>query len=431
MLRTGPDQTIEGDMVKIAADYEGASRGRASVYRGLAALAACLMFFLAAGCAKKPVPFPVADVPEPSHLVLVDRDHWPDFTDDLDWDSLRTAIDRSLIYYNRLPADRTFRMGNATYSLGEMKDSLLLLRDMLESDPAPAELRRMLGDHFDLYQSLGRGGDGSVLFTGYYEPILRGSREKTDVYRYPVYRTPDDHTVIHLGQFHSKYEGERIIARIEEGRVLPYFTRGEIDMDGRLEGRGLEIAWTDDPVDLFFMHIQGSGTIALDDGEVIQVSYAQANGRAYRSLGRHLAQKGVLTMAAVSLRGIRNYLHSSSEKMSLMAHNESYIFFRVVDDGPRGALDVTVTAGRTIATDPAFFPRGALALVTLKKPVITGTGDIDAWVPFSRLVLNQDAGGAIKGPGRVDLFFGTGDEAGLAAGYMKEYGQLYFLVKKR
>jgi membrane-bound lytic murein transglycosylase A len=417
--------------VKIPGNYRDGARGGTRTFRVPVLSGLFLALIIVVGCATKPAPLPHIDEPERSHLVLVDEDRWPDFTDDMGGDSLRTAIDRSLIYYNRLPEDRIFRMGDATYSLEEMKDSLLLLRNMLESDPTPTELRHRLRETFDLYQSLGQGGDGSVLFTGYYEPILRGSREKTDVYRYPIYRTPDDHRVIHLGRFHSKYEGERIIARIEEGTVLPYFTRGEIDIEGRLEGRELEIVWTDDPVDLFFMHIQGSGTIVLDGGEVIQVSYDQANGRAYRSLGRHLARQGVLTLAAVSLQGIRDYLRSSNDMMTLMAHNESYIFFRVVDDGPRGALDVTITAGRTIATDPALFPRGGLALVTLKKPVINRAGRIDAWVPFSRLVLNQDAGGAIKGPGRVDLFFGTGDEAGLMAGYMKEYGTLYFLVKKR
>ncbi|MDD5475350.1 MAG: MltA domain-containing protein [Syntrophales bacterium] len=374
---------------------------------------------------------PTDEARETEYLVIVEAERWPTFTDDMDWDSLKVAVDRSIIYYNRLPENRTFRMGNETYSLQEMKDSLFLLRDMLESNPTSEDLRERMRRKFDLYQSLGRKGDGSVLFTGYYEPILRGSRNKTELYRYPIYQTPDDHTVIHLGQFHSKYEGERIVARIDDGVVLPYYTRGDIDIGRILDGRDLEIAWTDDPVDLFFMHIQGSGTIAFDDGDSIQVSYAQANGRPYRSLGRFLAQKGILTMAEVSLRGIKNYLHNSDEMMPILAHNESYVFFRVVDEGPRGAIDVPVTAGRSIATDPAYFPRGSLALISVKYPQFSTTGEIESWKPFWRLVLNQDAGGAIKGPGRVDLFWGTGDEAGLSAGYMKEFGQLYFLVQKR
>ena len=389
-----------------------------------------MMVVMAVGCAVQPKPVSVAE-PEPSHLVLVDSSRWPDFTDDLDWQSLMTAIDRSLIYYNRLPADRTVQFGDDIYTVQDMKDSLFLLRDILETNPSKAELRERMKGKFHLYQSLGRTGEGDVFYTGYFEPILRGSRERTDRYRYPIYRTPDDHTVIQLGRFHSKYEGERIVARIEDGRVLPYFTREEIDIQGRLEGRDLEIAWTDDAVDLFFMHVQGSGTIAFEDGDILQVSYAQQNGHQYRSLGRYLAQQGILVLAEVSLRGIKNYLNSTDDMMSVMAHNESYIFFRIVEEGPKGALNVPVTAGRTIATDPAYFPRGALALVSLKHPEFCDEGEqITAWKPFSRLVLNQDAGGAIKGPGRVDLYFGTGDDAGLIAGYMKEYGQLYFLVKK-
>ncbi|HET58465.1 MAG TPA: transglycosylase [Deltaproteobacteria bacterium] len=431
-----PDGHASRHPVLSSAVRNDGKKGRAKVSRHAGVIAGLAIFaliaVLAAGCAVGPKPRPVAEA-EPEHLVLVDPGWWPDFSDDMDRDSLLIAVDRSLVYYGRLPENTTFQFGNTVYSLQEMKDSLLLLRDIVATTENTGDLRRRLMGSFDLYQCTGTSGDGNVLFTGYYEPVLRGSRVRTDRYRHPVYRTPDDHTIIDLGGFHEKFADERIIARVENGDVLPYFTRSEIDIEGRLEGRGLEIAWTDDPVELFFMHIQGSGTIIFENGESIQVSYDTWNGRPYRSLGRHLAQKGVLALAEMSLRGIKNYLQSTSgdDVMSLLAHNESYIFFRVVEEGPRGALGVPVTAGRTIATDPAFFPRGAIALISLKRPFFSDAGEISFWKPFSRLVLNQDAGGAIKGPGRVDLFWGTGDEAGLIAGYMKEYGQLYFLVKKR
>lgn len=412
--------------------HEPEQRGRVAVgvLAGLVILALAAVF--ASGCAVGTKPRPVAET-EPRHLVLVKPGMWPDFSDDMDRGSLILAADRSLTYYNRLAEHTTFQFGNTVYSLREMKDSLFLLRDIVATTENVGDLRRRLMESFDLYQCTGEGGDGNVLFTGYYEPVLRGSRVRTDRYRHPVYRTPDDHTTIDLGGFHEKFAGERIIARVENGEVTPYFTRAEIDIEGCLEGRGLEIAWTDDPVELFFMHIQGSGTISFEDGESIQVSYETWNGRPYRSLGRHLSQKGILAMAEISMRGIKNYLQSmdDDEVMSILSHNESYVFFTVVEEGPRGALGVPVTGGRTIATDPAFFPRGAIALISLKRPFFSDAGEISFWKPFSRLVFNQDAGGAIKGPGRVDLFWGTGDEAGLIAGYMKEYGQLYFLVKKR
>jgi len=386
---------------------------------------------MAMGCVLAPQGPSLEEEPEPGRLVLVEEDHWPDFTDDLDAESFITAIDRSLLYYDRLPGDRTFHYGDIEYTLQEMKESLFLLRDIFEDNPFPGEIREKMKGKFDLYRAIGRNGDGDVLFTGYFEPVIRGSLERTDRYRYPIYRTPDDHTVIRLDLFNDKYEGERIVARIENGEVIPYYSRKEIDIEGRLEGRGLEIAWTDDPVDLFFMHIQGSGTIVLKNGETIRVSYAASNGRPYRSLGRYLAEIGVVALADVSLKGIKQYLHSADEMMSILAHNESYVFFRVVEEGPLGALNIPVTAGRTIATDPALFPKGAPAFISLKQPNFSAEGNVISWAPFSRFVLNQDTGGAIKGPGRVDLFMGTGEEAGLIAGYMKEYGRLYFLAKKR
>jgi len=374
---------------------------------------------------------PVLEIDAPDHLVQLVSEEIPLLEDDLDIASLCKAIERSLEYYNRLPEDRIFRLGKDTYRTAEMKASLIAFRDIFSTTSDNRRLTERLREQFNLYQCLGRNGEGSVLYTGYYEPVLEGSRSRTPEFPYPIYRRPDDHVVIDLGTFHSKYKGERLIARVDDGRIVPYYTRRDIDVGGKLEGKGLEIAWLSDPVDIFFLHIQGSGTIRFDDRSLIQVSYAQSNGRAYRSLGRHLVEQGKMSIGEISLDGIKRYLRYHPDEMfDLLAHNESYVFFRVVEEGPRGSLDVPVTAGRSIATDPAFFPQGALALIKVKKPVIEEKGEIHSWIPFTRFVLNQDAGGAIKGPGRVDLFCGTGARAGIVAGHLKEYGELYFLMKK-
>ncbi len=382
----------------------------------------CLLLF---GC--------VAPVEKPQ-LPLVPISSWdyPLFQDDLDKKPLELAVLRSLEYFNRLPENRLYRFGNMDYSVAELKESLLAFLEILRYSESAETLNMKVKETFDVYQSVGSDGNGEILFTGYYAPVLEGSREETEIYRYPIYKTPDDHIVVKLEEFHNKFKGERIIARYENGQIIPYYTREDIDTAHCLKGRGLEIAWFADPVDLFFLHIQGSGLVKLQDGTIMQISYEQANGHPYRSVGRLLIDSGKIPPEDMSLKSIKRYLREHPEEMSdILNHNESYVFFRIVEDGPVGSLNVPVTAGRTIATDSSLFPKGSLVFIQTRKPVIDDDGKIVAWVPFSRFALNQDTGGAIKGPGRVDLFCGNGSIAGIMAGHMKEKGKLYFLVKKR
>ena len=371
---------------------------------------------------------------EKTHLPLVSIStyDYPLFEDDLGKKNLELAALRSLEYFNRLPENRLYRFGNVHYSVAELKESLLAFIEIIRYADSEETLREKVVETFDVYQSIGSNGAGRVLFTGYYAPVLEGSREKTAKYRYPVYKTPDDHIVVNLDEFHDKFKGERIVARYENGQILPYYTREDIDTTHCLQGRGLEIAWLADPVDLFFLHIQGSGLVKLQDGTVIQISYAQANGHPYRSVGRLLIDSGKIPAEDMSLKSIKRYLREHPDEMSdILNHNESYVFFRIVEEGPVGSLNVPVTAGRTIATDSSLFPKGVLAFIQTQKPVVAEDGTITAWESFSRFVLNQDTGGAINGPGRVDLFCGNGPVAGVMAGHMKEEGKLYFLVKKR
>ncbi|MBN2398140.1 MAG: murein transglycosylase A [Deltaproteobacteria bacterium] len=385
-----------------------------------------LLLFFVAGCAVMP---PERGVLPP--LVPISPRDVPPLIDDLDRASLERAIDRSMEYYDRLPEDRAFRLGDRVCTVGELKASLRDFLEIIRTSDSNEQREAIIRQRFDIYRGSGREG-GEVLFTGYYEPILAGSLERTEEYCYPIYRTPDDHIAIDLGGFREKYRGERIIARIEEGRVVPYYTREDIDVKKCLEGRGLELLWLSDPVDRFFLQIQGSGVVTLPGGELVQVSYEQSNGHPYSSVGRILVDQGKMSMEEVSLKGIKRYLHEHPDEMfDILNRNESYVFFRIVEEGPVGSLNVTVTPGRSIATDAEIFPRGALAFIRLRKPVIDEKEVIVSWEPFSRFVLNQDAGGAIKGPGRVDLFCGRGREAEIMAGHLKEGGELYFLVKKR
>jgi membrane-bound lytic murein transglycosylase A len=191
------------------------------------------------------------------------------------------------------------------------------------------------------------------------------------------------------------------------------------------------LVWLKDPVKAFFLHVQGSGAIHLPDGRLLRVGYAGKNGRPYRSIGQYLIEKGEIAPEAMSLQAIEAYLEEHPERIEeVLWHNESYIFFRKIDKGPVGSISVVLTAGRSIATDPAFYPRGGLAFLKTQQPVLDDSGEVTGWKPLNRWVLNQDTGGAIKGYGRVDLFAGSGKEAEWVAGRLKHSGMLYFLVKK-
>ena len=387
----------------------------------------CIGIFIA--CAA-PVERPIIPLPEP--LELLNEKALPAFSDDLTVESLELAVARSLKYYERLPEGRILRVGPAKYTAGEMKETLKIFLSILKSPEPWASKERRITESFDIYRATGSGIKGTVLFTGYYEPVLRASMAETAEYRYPIYRAPKDLLFINLEKFRERYKGERLVARIEKGEIVPYYSREEIDGEGALKGRGLEIAWFSDPVDIFFLHIQGSGKICPAGGNCFQVSYALANGRPYRSIGKYLIERGKLSPGNLSAQAIKQHLRENPDDLSEILHyNESYVFFRTVKEGPVGSLDIPVTAGRSIATDQTLFPRGALAFIRTRKPVVDASGQVSAWTSFSRFVLNQDTGGAIVGPGRVDLFCGSGSEAGAVAGYMKEEGELYFLVMKK
>jgi membrane-bound lytic murein transglycosylase A len=393
----------------------------------------CLIL-LVGGCMffKKPPVVPPSTPKEGPPLAAVTGSELPDFRDDMDRESLARAVRKSLEYYTRLPERTTYRMGDKRFTVRDMKESLEAFLEIVESGDSPAAIERRVRETFDVYKASGSAPSGRVLFTGYYEPVLKGSLEKTGQYHYPIYRRPDDSVVVQLGKFREKYRNERLVGRVENGELLPYFTREEIDGAGVLENKGLEIAWFADPVDIFFLHIQGSGMICLPAGKCFQVSYAQSNGRAYRSIGKLLIDSGKATRENLSMQGIKKYLREHPEEaQEIINYNESYVFFRIVEEGPVGSIGVALTGGRSIATDQTIFPRGALAFIKSRKPVIGPGGDIRSWVPFSRFVLNQDAGGAITGPGRVDLFCGRGREAEIMAGHLKEEGELYFLVLKK
>ena len=354
----------------------------------------------------------------------------PRIADDLDPESLRSAIQQSISYLKRLPPDRVVGEQPRRFTAAEVLNSLLAFDELLDRRDCPECWAKEFDERFELIPSSTDGASHDVLFTGYYQPVIEGSLVSTAEYRYPLYGKPADLIAAEQVTLAPGTNTERFVGRLDGENFVPYYSRREIDDLGSLRGRGYEIAWVKDPIDLFFLHIQGSGILELPDGRRAGVGYAAQNGRAYRSIGRLLIDRGKIPEEEMSMQRLRRYLRDHPEELSeILAYNESYVFFRFVE-GPLGSLEVPVTAGRSIATDPRLFPKGALAFIETETPMIDDAGQLTGWQPLSRIVLNQDAGGAIRGFQRVDLFFGTGDQAAAAAGYMNSRGRLYFLVLK-
>ena len=356
----------------------------------------------------------------------------PPITDDLDRESLRQAISRSIAYFAKLPPDRIVGEQPRRFTVKEIADSLAAFDQLLDLWSCWTCLVKEFNARFELVPSSSDGQWRDVLFTGYYQPVIDGSLVETGEYRYPIYSKPADLMSVEQVTLKPAIKVDRMIGRVDDEQFMPYYTRYEIDEMGVLRGRGFEIAWVKDPVELFFLHIQGSGILRLTDGRQVYIGYAGQNGRPYRSIGRLLIDRGKIPKHEMSMQRLRRYLSEyPEERNEIMAHNESYVFFRINQDGPLGSLEVPLTAGRSIATDSRLFPKGALALIYTESPVLNGAGQLLGWRPFVRFVLNQDTGGAIRGFQRADLYMGTGDEAGARAGYMNSPGKIYFLTLKR
>ena len=342
------------------------------------------------------------------------------FTDDLDPASLELAIERSINYYENAGRNKVYLIADRLIGAQQLKETLTAFRAILRKTDNAADLSKKIAAGFNVYRIARTGDSNHSLFTGYYEPLLEGSLKHTEKYKYPLYRVPPD-----------LIKNENNVGRMKDGKFIPYYSRREIDVDGVLQGKNLELVWVADPVELYSLHIQGSGKIKLEDETLLTVGYAQTNGRPFRSITKFMLEGGKIKSSEASYRHVFLKGKEEKEMYDILSYNERYTFFRFLDKEPVGSLGEPVTPGRSIATDPDFFPEGALAFIRLRKPVFDTEGNVKERVSFSRFVLNQDKGSAIEGPGRVDLFCGFGTKAEYTAGTLKEKGELYLLLIKK
>jgi len=345
--------------------------------------------------------------------------------DDLALEGLRAAAEASKRYYASLPERVYFNLDRDTYSSEQLSHSMDHFLRILDETP-PRRLDQRIERECRSYRP--RHGDGH--FTAYFEPVLRAKLQPDERYRYPVYERPDDLTLVELGRFFPGDE-RNIHGVVRDGELFPYLTREEIDGKGLLKGRGLELAWVDDPVELFFLHIQGSGRLDLVDGGEMRVNFSGSNGLPYTSVARYMLDNRIVDSGSNS--AIRDFLtNNPASRDQIFFQNRRYIFFRSValdsKDGPIGSIGQPLIPGRSLATDQRYVPPGALMYIKTRRPVVDAEGRLTGWEKIGRFAFSHDTGAAIKGPGRGDIFWGAGARAGSTAGYVNEGGDMIILV---
>jgi membrane-bound lytic murein transglycosylase A len=372
---------------------------------------------------------PVASKSSEASLKRLSAAEFPLFNDDNHYRDLAQSIAISLSYLKQLPADHLFYFGNDRYSTAHLIQSLAYFEHIISTYPSPNALNQVIATHYLVYASSGRPVEKDVLFTGYYEPLLSGSMHQSAQYPIPVHSRPSDLVEIDLGAFAADLKGRKIVGQYTGQSVKPYPTRGQIRHLSNFNQTAPPIAWLRDEVDLFNLQIQGSGRIELENGQQINILYDGHNGRPYYSIGRLLIDQGRIPADKMSMQAIRAYLARHRDvAASILDHNSRYIFFKKAEQGPIGALGQLLTPMRSLAVDRKVMPSAALAFISLPLPVVNPIGRIEKWSRYSGFALAQDAGSAILGPGRIDLFMGHGLEAETAASHLKNSGVLYFLV---
>lgn len=420
----------------------------------VSSLLACAL--LSAGCLPPPVPAPAPLPPPaaPSPLTQVPPSQWPDIQDDLDSDSLAKAAETTAAYLRGL-GQKPIAVGDRSLGPQLLLEGTRALARIRRESKTPEELTARLKEEFDLFRVAGStGGPGALpqgasspergpsplaqgaFFSAYYQPVLKAGPVKSEAFPYPIYRRPPDLIEADLGAFRDKLKGEALVGRVgADNRFVPYFDRGDIDVRKALEGRGLEIAWLADQFDRLDLHVQGSGLLEFPDGAMKMARFAATNALPYRSVGLALAGSGAVKREDLNRERLVRYLHEHPEGESwLLSQNPRYTFFDLVDipaDGePFGKIEQPLVAGRSIAVDPAFSPLGAAAFVRLPLVQTDASGALLGKARSSRLVFCQDTGGAIQGPGRVDLYVGHGPQAKALASQVWDAGELYLLIKK-
>ena len=342
----------------------------------------------------------------------------PDFTlASLDLQGLKPAVKKSLNYLSKPSSKQFFPVNGITHQ--RAVDSIEAFLNLLDSGLTGSDLNAAIKDKFDVYMSVGCDNQGTVLYTGYYTPIFEGSLEPSDRFKYPLYKQPDDLV--------KGLDGEILGRRCSDDKIRPYPPRAVIE-DAMLL-RGKELIWLTDPFEVYIAHVQGSAKIKLPSGKIATVGYAANNGHEYKSIVEELIKDGKISSSQMSLATMIDYFKSHVTEIAKYTRmNPRFVFFKQEEGEPRGSLNEPVTSMRTIATDKSIFPRGCLTFISTTLPQIKN--DRLTLRPYSGFALDQDTGGAIRAPGRCDIYMGQGMTASELAGRTYQEGKLYYLFLK-
>lgn len=397
-------------------------------------LAAFLFFLLTTSCARQVVK-PPAPPEQPAPSVPAEKpDAWASASPglpDSDWKGFADAAATVLPALDRDPG-RILTAGGKSFTAGAFSVSLRKVLECFSAGLNGEKLTECVSAHFDILEL--SSGENRAFFTAYYVPEFEARSIADGTFRYPIYSPPDDLEVVKLFPMGPDFRTSVFRGRIAEGKnLVPYYTRQEIDGSGVLTRRGLEIAYLKDPLDVLILQIQGSGRLVFGDGTVRLAAYAGKNGHPYRSIGRYMADSGMLPPEEVSWTNIRDYLGSHPDKLDeVLYSNPSYVFFRLRDAGAvSGSLGLPLTPAHSIAADKRHVPPLSLCLIALSRPAIGDDGLVKAFVPMTELAFAMDEGSAIQGPARVDIFLGAGPGAEKLAGALKGEGRLYFLAPRQ
>jgi len=328
------------------------------------------------------------------------------------------AIEHSRAYFDKPSSQKYYPYLDITHD--RAKESLDIFKTVLTSSKTETEFHEQVLANFDVYRSVGYNGRGTVFYTAYCEPIYEGSLKPTAEFRYPLYRLPDDLV--------KDDEGTPLGRETEDGKVVPYYTRAEIERGNLLAG--LELVYLKSKLEAYIVHVQGSARLKLPGGSELRIGYAGKTDHPYTSVGQALIRDKKLTPAQLSLCRIKDHFARHPEELDQYLHqNKCFVFFTETDGGPYGSIGVPVTPYRSIATDKTVFPRGCVAFVRTTVPFLRDSR-IVSYRKFRSFALDQDTGGAIRSAGRADLFIGTGPEAEFLAGRTKAEGNLYYVFAK-
>ena len=337
--------------------------------------------------------------------------------DDLDKSSLIRVVENQLAAMKNISGSRPVKVGDQVLTYARFRETLSTFLSLLHQNLSPNEFDRQVREKFVFYSA---GEGNQAFFTGYYTPVLKASRFQTEKYVYPLYQLPESLVV----STHS--DTGDINRSFFQARN---FTREDIDGRNVLANQNLEIAWLENDIERFFLHIQGSGLLKYENGTTEGVQYTGSNGYSYQAIGKLMARDGVIS--DLSMQGIKSYLRARPEDVPRYFYqNQRYVFFKLTDYLPRGSGGGELVPHRSIATDKSFYPAGGLVFIVGKKPVLDDKNEVTGWEEFSRFVVDQDTGASIKGPGRVDLYFGLGEQAGAGAGRYAAHNKIFYLLGK-